>query len=85
MCRPEGNTDCVLQGPEDLQEQAGRHVQGRAPSGPHQCRGHRRHRLHQEETRVQAEVSCCDHSGINNYSFEYIIARNKKRTTGIYN
>ena len=82
MCCPEGNTDCVLQGPEDLQEQAGWHVQGWAPSGPHQRRGHCRHGLHQEETRVQAEVSCCDHSGLNNYSFAFINARNNVRNRG---
>lgn len=54
---PEGEPDHVLQGPEDLQGQARGHLPRRAAGRPRQRRGHRRHRLHQEEARFPSQVS----------------------------
>ena len=57
VCGPEGESDHVLQGPEDLQGQARGHLPRRAAGRPRQRRGHRRHRLHQEEARFPSQVS----------------------------
>lgn len=53
----EGQPDPLLQGPEVLPLRALRHVQGRTSGGAGRRHFRGRPRLHQEEARLQAEVS----------------------------